>query len=38
LPAAGALAKDLFDVGPEADIKHPIRFVENDHPQRTEIQ
>ena len=38
LPRSGALAQNLFDVGPKADIEHPIGFIEDDEFQIAEIE
>ena len=31
LPAVGAAAKNLFNVGAEADVEHPVGLIERDH-------
>ena len=34
----GAAAEDLFDIGPEADVEHPVGFVQHDDLNRPQVE
>ena len=38
LPLLGAAAEDFFDVGPEADVEHPVGLVEHDDLEVAQIE